>query len=817
MVLYTSKKIARVILVCTIFSSFLRAQTSPYVVDTRNSQVVENAPFTLSVELAQNSQIQLVLVHYRQFGETEYKEADMQVSGRNAVLKFPAKMARPPYIEYYVEVRLITGSAAFYPMENPQDNPLKIIVKGAEPKDEEVRFLSPEAGETVAAEDLVVAVSLMFASDAVDKKSIKLFVDNVNISKEAVISDDVILYNPNSAGRSLLLGTHTFAIVLYDTTGKLYYRKEQSFNLSSAIVMEEKKSALQMNGNGQLEYRNEKVDSSTTTYLRGDLHATGTYHSLKFGGDLHVTNEDKADRQPQNRYSAFVESGEMFKLQVGDAYPVFPSLFVSGKRVRGLTGSVKLGFFNVDVSWGQTDRAVEGTVLKDSVYGDSSAASMRPKESMLLDSLKYRLFQSGTYARNFLAVRTSFGSGEHFQFGLTFIKSKDDTASITYGTYPEENLVVGTDLLLAFDDQRVKWASQVAFSETNKDISGGSWSDDDFKQLGKGKSDSASVVNDYINVARSARSFITVNDQLWPANPMSATLPSVAVETELTLNYLNNYVRVFGFRRGSSYISFGNDYVQTDIVGINFSDRVRMLENRLMASISYETKADNTDHTSKPTTGYRTLTTSVTVCPGAGLPTFSLGVSFSTRKNSVTLDTSSTVVDSLEVADDVMRRFFGSLSYDFQFLARQSFSLSLSIAKKTDHTYFSRNQENLNISASLATSYSIPLQTTVTGVLSRNASFQADYLNGLYLPTTTRESFDYQSISVTARMQLVEDKLNVFATAAPSFGDFSRTLYQAGVDYQVAKNHFLVGQIDIVQNNEIANDIIGSVVYRFSF
>ncbi len=69
----------------------------------------------------------------------------------------------------------------------------------------------------------------MFVSDAVDKNKTKLFIDNIDITKESIFSDDVILYNPNSAGRTLLLGTHTFAVVLYDTTGKIVLSERAEF------------------------------------------------------------------------------------------------------------------------------------------------------------------------------------------------------------------------------------------------------------------------------------------------------------------------------------------------------------------------------------------------------------------------------------------------------------------------------------------------------------------------------------------------------------------------------------------------------------
>jgi len=34
------------------------------------------------------------------------------------------------------------------------------------------------------------------------------------------------------------------------------------------------------------------------------------------------------------------------------------------------------------------------------------------------------------------------------------MQSKDDINSITYGTYPQENIVAGADLLIAFDNQK---------------------------------------------------------------------------------------------------------------------------------------------------------------------------------------------------------------------------------------------------------------------------------------------------------------------------------------------------------------------------
>jgi hypothetical protein len=805
------------------------AQVSPYVVEVKIPTASEQSPLTLSVQLTQNTQIQQMLLHYRQFGETEYKQMEMTLSGRVAVATLPAKAVMPPYIEYYIEIHLAgVGTPAFFPSENPELNPLKIDVKGVDPRDTEIRFLSPEPGQTLAAEDLVVAISLMYTSDKVDRSKTRLYFDGIDVTSEALLSDDVLLYNPKNFDRPLTLGAHSIKVELRDTSDQPYYTKELAFTLSTGAAIEEAQSSFQYGGNGQLELRNEKIDTTSTAYQRADAYASGTYKSLMFGGSLHITNEDKPDRQPQNRYLGTLQVADYLKLQVGDAYGVFPSLMVSGKRVRGITGSVRFDFFNLDVTYGKTDRAVEGTVIRDTTYADSSLADARPTASLHLDSLRYRLYNSGTYARNFFAVRPSFGSGENFQFGLTYVKAKDDIGSITYGVYPRENVVGGADLLLAFDNQRIRWASQAAFSLENTDISSGSFSDADIdqyegvndttktpEQRRKAKSDADQLKS----IAKIGRTFITVNGNLSPLNPVDG-MPSVAYESELTLNYFNNYVRAFYFRRGIAYTSYGNDFVQTDIAGINVSDRIRLFDNRMMAGVSYETKSNNTQHdASKPTTTYNALSTSLTVFPGGEYPSLTVGYGLNTRKNPVDAAVDTTYIDSVSVANEATNRFFIATNYEFQMLVRHSLTASVSIASKNDNTFFKRNQNNLNLSVSVTTTYTFPLQTTIALIISQNKAYQAkrDTTSGRYLTQTDVIPFSYSTVSLNARYRMFSDRLNLLATFAPSFGDFKRLLIQAGAEYQLFRNNIIVGQLDFMNNSSISNDVIASIIYRLSF
>jgi hypothetical protein len=174
--------------------------------------------------------------------------------------------------------------------------------------------------------------------------------------------------------------------------------------------------------------------------------------------------------------------------------------------------------------------------------------------------------------------------------------------------------------------------------------------------------------------------------------------------------------------------------------------------------------------------------------------------------------------DAVYIANDITDRFFIAINYDFNFLTRQTATATMSIANKKDKTFYKRDQDNLNISASITSVYNIPLQTTLSFIISHNSVYSVlqDTI-GAYISTAQKQAFDYQTISLGARYRLMDDKLNLISAVAPSFGDFKRLLIQAGADYQVAENHYLIGQFDFIQNPGRSSDIILSILYRFMF
>ena len=87
-----------------VFGSTLLAQVSPYVMEIRPASASEQTSLTLSALFTPNSPMQRVQLHYRQFGESEYKQQEMLLSGQTAVATIPANVITPPYIEYYLEL-----------------------------------------------------------------------------------------------------------------------------------------------------------------------------------------------------------------------------------------------------------------------------------------------------------------------------------------------------------------------------------------------------------------------------------------------------------------------------------------------------------------------------------------------------------------------------------------------------------------------------------------------------------------------------------------------------------------------------------------
>jgi hypothetical protein len=738
---------------------------------------------------------------------------------------------KPYDIEYYFKL-VLPDTTETYPSENPEAQAFRAIVRPVDEKDKAIIFLSPEPGTTVSREDLLVSISLVRASSSVNKAATKLYIDGNEVTQFAVVSEDLIVLSPENISPPLDNGTHSIKVELYDNEGKVYYSTSISFTQVS-LSEEIKTSAWKYNVSAQLEARNENIKNTSTPYNRGQLTASAEYGILKLNGNVYVTNEEKAERQPQNRF--FIEGGvPWLKVAYGDAYPVFPNLIMNGKRMRGLTSNLALGFFNVDFAMGQTIRKVEGELLRtfdlaklDSVRNDSTrenaTGNFRPYDTTGGTKTwgEYRL---GTYTRNITVLRPSFGSGENFQWGFSYLKAKDDVGSIQYGIKPQENLAVGTDVLIAFDNHNFELTAQGAASVYNKDISSGNLRDSQIDSLFSNDADSIKKRQDLKDIRDKVSQFITVNQNLVPLSVEKLT-SILAYDGALVLNYFNNYFKGSYIFRGSEYNSFGQTFLRKDIQGFTLYDRVRLVENQFFISVAYERLQDNTDGSKSATTTFTNINSTVSYFPRINFPSITVGYGQNLSTNGLagidTMLVGNTRQDTLNqqrsvrlyklAIEDLSKRIYVQLGYDFTAGLRHSANLGFSTASKDDQTFRNADSKNTTVSASLTTTWAIPLMTTVGFSFNTNQIPRIDSTGVFHA-----SDFNYTSLILSGKYRMVQDKLQLSAAVSPIFGNFKRTTFDVGAEYLIVKNLIASAQLTVLHNVDVSTDVISSVILRYN-
>jgi len=798
-----------VILMMIATAGSLFGQASNYVSKVNTGTALEGEALSFMADLMQSSNVTGVRLFYKPFGESEFKEREMQLSGMLATVTIPGEEIKVPYLEYYLQVELRDGSLETFPIGIPDESaPLQISVGALSEKDKEILLLSPSRGEQLTLNELFISVSLVKAPDNVDNSATKIYLNNTDVTPLALFAGDLILFYAENFPGTLDIGTFLLKVDVYDKSGQLYHTINSDFNIVSKEFAEAMAQKFNYRFELEGESRNESFDEESTWYNNVSANFNGSYERWDFNGNAYITSEEKSYLQPQNRFSASVET-DWLSLKAGDTYPRYPSLIMDGKRVRGFSGALKLGVFNVQTSIGETIRNLEGTLLN--IISRDSISMLLQSNVIDIDSAKYGEpfgeVELGTYSRQLFAVRPSFGSGENFQLGFSYLHGKDDFNSIDFGATPEENLVLGSDFVLHLDDQRINFKGQAAFSLSNNDISTGNMTDEEI--------DSVFGVGSYIDIDPEdvkkikdfLGNFITVNQFLGPLNPQE--FASVAAEASVNLNYFNNSLTASYIYRGNDFESFGQSYLRTDIKGLNIIDRIRLFDNKVFVSLGYESLEDNLQGTKISTTEYKTLNTSVSIFPRANFPNVTLG--FTRYENANGLDLATADSTTMQyVVDDMTNRFLIQLSYDFEAGIKHNSALSFMTSSREDNSFWDNDKSNTSISLSLNSYWSRDLTSNFSLVYNTsNLSYMTyDSVSIGYI--NTESEYNYLSLSVGGRYKILEDKLELSANFSPSFGDFKRNALDFVGQYFVTSNFSLLLQVRFYQiPDESTNSIVG--------
>lgn len=795
--------------------SIVVGQTSNTITNISIGDTREGEPVTFTVELLQPGATSNIRLAYKPFDETEFKITDMQVIGKTASFTLLPEDVTIPLITYYFIVDLTSGEQETYPLGvlEGQAAPLELTVSAKSEKDKEIIVLSPAPGETVPIEDLFISVSLIKAGQSINPAATKLFLNNNDITDKMLLAGDLILFYSNNFPGTVTEGAQSLRVEVFDSTGNLYHSITSNFSAVKEKYLSAAAKKFSYRADFIGESRNENYAEESKWYNNLTAELTGRYDDWRFRGYAYVTSEEDKTVQPQHRFSASAKNN-WFNLRVGDSYPQFPNMIMTGKRLRGLSGGINLGFFNIDAVYGEITREVEGSIIER--YSDTSVVfggSIIKIDPAKHDGYSYAKVNLGTYSRDIFAVRPSFGSGQTFQFGLTYLHSKDDHKSIEFGQRPQENAVFGTDLKLSLDSQNILLTGQAAFSLKNSDISKGELTDAEIDTIFGGDDSFVNIDPETVkNIKKILGSFITVNENIGPLNP--GELSSLSAETALQLNYFQNTFKATYVYRGNDYYSFGQDYLRRDVKGFNFADRIRLLDNTLFVTLGFEKLQDNLQGTKLATTDYTTLNTSVSYFPRTNFPSITLG--YTRYDNGNDADPNDPKLMTSYV-DDVTNKFLARLGYNFTAGIRHNSSLNFITSSREDKSIYNGDAKYISTSLSL-NSYWTQKLTSYFSMIFYNSNFSSvdisyDSTNAMVL-TPKEDDYNYVTVSLGAKYKLLEDKLELSATLTPSFGDLERQLFDLLAQYKFLENLRLAFKLRLVRIPELyTNSIAGLTLY----
>lgn len=835
------------VLAWMISTSGALAQQIPIVEHLPIPAAQENSPVKVETRVsAPGRSVVYARLYFKALSQQSFRYLDMRPTATGYAASIPASVVKPPITQYFILI-LFSDQAVFtYPERNPYGQPFEIIVteikrdqqaprpsidpalggqqntvpptqpgetqpvtpqileklqrletqptmaqqpdttlpqpaEALAVEDESpILILSPEPFSSIAASEIVIAASFI-TETPIDSSSIRVSLDNEDITEDGEVSPVLVSISPQS---DMSPGEHKVVITARDLNGNTLAPLSWRFSVVGEQDVEITTKRRFATGVVFAESRQEKFSGIKLSNNNLGANFTGGYGMIGYSGQLYITSLENAAFQPRNRF-AFTAGGKLLTVSLGDMNPRFDELILWGQRVRGFGASLHLGsIFNIDFVTGTTNRTVAAQ------YASIAGIPV--------------LTRSGTFERRLMGIRPSFGGGQNFQWGLTLLKVRDQVNSLKPGessVTPKDNLVVGSDVLIAFDSHRFELKGSAALSLTSNDITNGASSKDSIK---------AKFDIDPPFDPKSFEKYFIINESTFPLDPTKGN--SLAYIVTLRMNYFNNYLQL-GFKRlGDSYSSLGNSFLRNDVKGFFVNDRLRLFRNRVYLNLGLERYNEHfSQSTTTPKIDLNTFSYGLSVFWGQNLPSLNFNVRNYRRDNNIdTLPTAATV-DTRE--DALTRDFNFSINYDAAlFNLNHTVTLNLTSSNRDDSFASQRPAGvppgNLNSNVqliSVRTKYDFPLTSTLT--YARNSSNIANGANTL----------KYNLISGRGEYSMLQDKLKAYGglrfvsasgAAAPSIigpvitqslVDYKQTAFQLGGSYQLAPAHMFTLDFDIIK------------------
>jgi hypothetical protein len=602
-------------------------------------------------------------------------------------------------IEYYFTANRQNGSVFTYPQSNPEQNPIFVNITETQEKETNVTgsvnkidftILSPLPDEAIAAEDVLVAITLFYDEDQeVNPNGFKLYFKGTDVTSKAEITPYLITYAPEMVKPGDQKVRLTYQA---DSTSKEKVITRWAFPVKdpSKIEVQAFSSDNRFDARVELSARSQSYSDDQTDIFTGKTRVNGKQGMFRYSVNGFITSQEDSRLQPQNRYGVELYAGDFFEIQAGHIYPKLSPLSISGNRVFGVNSALRLfdQNLNAQVVYGQMRRSVSNQYGQIEYDEEIVNPGSQNADTLYNYSLNFANGGIGTFEREIIGGRFSIGNGRYFQLGLNGMKVADDESSLTtirsyddlmanggefmrslttaqrdtlmsQGTEafqgpngnpkPKENIVVGGDLAINIDNRKIQFRTDFGASALNENISTGVLNNERAEDLGFGDLEDIGdllqdiswliVVNENMNylpfqfeedgIEIEKNKFLFFEDV-----PVPVSL--LASQSTLSLNYFGNNLTAKYRWVGPHYQSLASSSIRRDIAGFSLQDRFRMLNNSLYFTLGFESLDDNVAGTKKSTTNTAAYTGNVGWYPiERYLPRVNVGYRLQNRDNSI--------------------------------------------------------------------------------------------------------------------------------------------------------------------------------------
>jgi len=597
------KKIMVFLIAFTFYQLF--AQVDIFHIQPEQADVIK----TLQIDVRSGSEnIDSALLYYRTSSGAYSELAAEEFYTNSLYLDFDFKKNINQDIDYFFKITDKNGTEIFLPEFAPQNNPYRYsVVKSSESADKRFILLSPL--DDIEDEKLMVAISYPGLSDQISSENISLFLNGEDVTEKAVITNNMLLFKDKKADN----GHYNVKIVAIDDDGKTVISPNWGFSYNGKSENSDFKFAGK--GTLKLDYdsKTEKESDKTTDDLQSYflLNTNGNYKKLRYRTKMYISSRESGQKQAVNRFNLELKL-PYWHTVIGDYSPVYNSLVLSGKNIRGLYSSFKAQGFGLYGTYGYSQRAVTGKVLGDADSGE--------------------IFSAGNKAfdRKSFAVRMELGSKSNFLIGFNFAQSRDDKKSLKreYIAFPDEelvvvapedNLVLGGDLTITLLKKKLIWGNEVGFSFYNSNIIDGASSQDSLE---------SEFDTDIPFDPEAWEWLFIINKNVEPILPNKANL---AYKSYLRFMLPKNILNVSYSVVGASYHSLLTNYLQSDSRQISINDNLTLMRNRLNLSLGMNLISDNLSENKEADSTTLSYMLSASYRP-VGLPYFRVGYNGSNSK-----------------------------------------------------------------------------------------------------------------------------------------------------------------------------------------